>query len=149
MIESLERSSVIYFFYFSSHVIFIPLNILIVFTFKFRNIICNQYKINYINNEILIITLIILNVTISFIYFFLLGSVNRIYGRGPKILLSSYIEEYFKFETSSRSFKVESREGLRLNLWEYFICFIYFVMSPDISFCLLMYLDVCKSWRKK
>jgi hypothetical protein len=31
--------------------------------------------------------------------------IKRVFGRGPKVLLSSYVEEYFKYESSSRSFR--------------------------------------------
>jgi hypothetical protein len=34
------------------------------------------------------------------------GSINRIYGRGPKTLLPTHIEEFFKYESSSRTFKI-------------------------------------------
>ena len=56
----------------------------------------------------------------SFINIYLSGSVNRIFGRGPKILLSSYIEEYLKFETSSRSFKVKIIEKLEIHFFGIF-----------------------------
>jgi Microtubule-binding calmodulin-regulated spectrin-associated len=33
------------------------------------------------------------------------GALRKVFGRGPRVLLEAYAEEFFKFETSSRSFK--------------------------------------------
>ena len=39
-------------------------------------------------------------------FYSLTGSINRIYGRGPKTLPVSQIEEFYKYESSSRTFRV-------------------------------------------
>ena len=56
--------------------------------------------------------------------------MNRIYGRGPKVLLSSYIEDHFKFETSSRSFKVRITN----------IHFVIYSFLPSLPSFLLFFL---------
>ena len=52
----------------------------------------------------------IFHINASFIY--VTGSINRIYGRGPKVLLVTYVDEFFKYESSSRSFKALTTKAL-------------------------------------
>ena len=40
------------------------------------------------------------------------GNIVRIYGRGPKVLSESQVEEFLKYETSSRSFKALPMKSL-------------------------------------
>ena len=41
-----------------------------------------------------------------------LGEIFKIFGKGPKIILSNYVQDYLKYETASRTFKILPTKNL-------------------------------------
>ena len=42
----------------------------------------------------------------------IIGEIFKIFGKGPKLILSNYVQDYLKYETASRTFKILPTKNL-------------------------------------
>lgn len=49
---------------------------------------------------------ILLNKSCNTLILIFLGEIFKIFGKGPKLILSNYVQDYLKYESASRAFKI-------------------------------------------